>query len=80
MATLKRVKKGSYHVVPHSKGWAVKKSGATRASGVYATQKEAEKNAKTSAKQLKTELFIHSKSGKIRERNSYGKDPHPPKG
>lgn len=80
MPVIKRVKKGSYHVVPHSEGWAIRKSGSTRASGVFSTQKEATKTAKSSAKKAKTELFIHAKSGRIRERNSYGRDSHPPKG
>ena len=27
-----------------------------------------------------TELYIHGRDGRIRERSSYGADPHPPKG
>jgi hypothetical protein len=26
------------------------------------------------------ELYIHGKDGRIRERSSFGRDPHPPKG
>jgi hypothetical protein len=26
-----------------------------------------------------SELLIHGQNGQIRERNSYGNDPHPPK-
>ncbi|MCA1979310.1 MAG: DUF2188 domain-containing protein [Thiobacillus sp.] len=27
-----------------------------------------------------SEVLIHGENGRIRERNSYGNDPHPPKG
>ncbi len=67
------------HVVRHSSGWAVKKAGAEKASSVHKTQKEAINKAKSIAKTQKSELFIHGKDGKIRERNTYGKDPFPPK-
>ncbi|WP_454289608.1 DUF2188 domain-containing protein [Rhizobium arsenicireducens] len=32
------------------------------------------------AQNQKTEMLIHGENGRIRERNSYGNDPHPPKG
>ena len=32
------------------------------------------------AKKSKSELFVHGRDGRIRERNSYGNDPYPPKG
>lgn len=68
------------HVI-HSDGrWAVKRAGATKASRVFTTQKEAVNYAHTLAKNNKTELFIHGKNGLIRERNSFGADPYPPKG
>ena len=28
----------------------------------------------------RSEVLIHGENGRIRERNSYGNDPHPPKG
>lgn len=58
----------------------LKKSGSDRASKHFNTQEEAIQWAKGVAKNQKTELYIHGKDGKIREKNSYGKDPHPPKG
>nr|MDC2856665.1 DUF2188 domain-containing protein [Ningiella sp. W23] len=36
--------------------------------------------AKGVAQNQKSELYVHGKDGKIREKNSYGNDPHPPKG
>ncbi|SIO06778.1 DUF2188 domain-containing protein [Salinivibrio sp. ES.052] len=73
--------KETQHVVSNSQGgWDVKKSGSDRASKHFNTQEEAIQWAKGVAKNQKTELYIHGKDGKIREKNSYGKDPHPPKG
>jgi Uncharacterized protein conserved in bacteria (DUF2188) len=76
---LKMSSKGQ-HVVPSGTKWSVRRTGATRASGVFATQNEAIERARDSARKQGTELYIHGKDGRIRERNSYGKDPHPPKG
>ena len=68
------------HVFPKGGKWAVRKAGAERASGVYATQKEAVAKGKELAKNQGTELYVHGKDGRIRERSSFGKDPFPPKG
>ncbi len=72
-------KKGQ-HVVPSSGGWSVKKAGASRASSTHTTQQEAIAAAIQVARNQKTELYIHGRDGRIRERNSYGRDLHPPKG
>lgn len=71
-------KKGQ-HVIPTAKGWSVKKAGASRASSTHATQQEAIDAAVQIAQNQKTELYIHGRDGRIRERNSYGNDPYPPK-
>lgn len=68
------------HVVPHSKGWAVKGSGNERATSVHPTQREATEAARDIARNQGTELFVHGENGRIRERNTYGNDPFPPKG
>ena len=68
------------HVVPNGDRWSVRKTGASRATGTFATQKEAIEKARDIAQKQKTELFIHGVDGRIRERNSYGGDPYPPKG
>jgi len=70
----------SLHVVPRNGKWAVRKAGAKKASRVYNTQKEAIRAATKAAKQEKTELYIHGRDGRIRERNSYGSDPKKRKG
>lgn len=68
------------HVVPRGEKWGVQRSGSSRASGVYSTQSEAIEDARDKARKAGGELYIHGRDGRIRERNSYGKDPHPPKG
>ena len=32
------------------------------------------------AQNQESEMLVHGKNGQIRERNSYGNDPYPPKG
>lgn len=68
------------HVVPNGGKWAVRKAGSERASGVFDTQKEAISRGKELAKNQGTELYVHGKDGRIRERSTFGKDPAPPKG
>lgn len=68
------------HVVPRGNSWGVLRSGAEKVSRLYATQKEAIAHARDRAKREGSELYIHGQDGRIRERNTYGHDPHPPKG
>lgn len=69
------------HVTPNPNGgWQVKGEGNTRATALTSTQAEAIEIATNIARSQQSELFIHGKDGRIRERNSYGNDPYPPKG
>ncbi len=69
------------HVTPHPNGgWQVKGAGNSKATAVAQTQGEAISIAREIARGQKSEMFIHNKHGQIRERNSYGNDPCPPKG
>lgn len=68
------------HVTPHSSGWQVKGAGNSKATVVTKTQAEAITIAKSIAKNNKSEVVIHGTNGRIREKNSYGNDPFPPKG
>ena len=69
------------HVTPHPKGgWQVKGAGNQRATVITETQAEARKIARESAIKNKSELVVHGTDGRIREKNSYGNDPFPPKG
>jgi hypothetical protein len=73
--------KKSQHVVPRTEGgWAVRKTGAARASKVFANQQEAVKYAKEVAQKEGGAMYIHRSDGTIRDRSSYGNEPHPPKG
>jgi len=72
--------KKSIHVV-HKKGdWAVLREGAKRDSSYHDTQADAITVARQTAKREGIELFIHGRNGQIRERDSHGNDPFPPKG
>ena len=68
------------HVVPHDAGWAVKGAGNSKATSVHATQAEAIEQARSIAQNQGSEMLIHRQNGQIREKNSYGNDPFPPKG
>jgi hypothetical protein len=72
-------KKGQ-HVVPNKGEWSVRKAGASRATSTHATQADAIRVATKIARNQGTELYVHGRDGRIRERNSYGNDSHPPKG
>jgi hypothetical protein len=68
------------HVVPHSGGWAVRGAGNSRVSSIHSTQAGAAQAARGTAQRQQSELLIHGRNGQIRERDSYGNDPFPPKG
>lgn len=72
-------KKRDIHVVPHSEGWATRKEGASRVGSVADTQNKAIERAKEQAQREKVEVVIHRKDGTIRDSDSYGRDPSPPK-
>ncbi len=72
-------KKRDIHVVPHQEGWATKKEGTGRVGSVADTQKEAIERARTQAQREKVEVVIHKKDGSIRDSDSYGRDPNPPR-
>lgn len=75
--------KKDIHIVPNKKGgWDTKREGAKRASKHFETKAEAEKSADAQGRKAKVEVKPHKKNGKFQKsgRNSYGKDPYPPKG
>lgn len=72
--------KKNQHVVPHGSDWAVKGAGNSKATKVVDTQAEAIKLAREIAINQGSEMFVHGQNGQIRERNTYGDDPFPPKG
>ncbi len=72
--------KRNQHIVPHDDGWAVRGAGSQRATSLHRTQQEAIDTAREIARNQGTELFVHGRDGRIRERDSHGNDPFPPKG
>ena len=71
--------KKTVHVTPHGDDWQVKRSGNDRATVVTPTQQDAIEIGRDIARDMGTEFFIHGRKGQIRERDSYGNDPCPPK-
>lgn len=68
------------HVVPRGDQWAVVGEGNQRASSLHERQSDAEAAARSTAIGERSEVLVHGRNGQIRERNSYGKDPYPPRG
>lgn len=69
------------HVTTHPNGgWQVKGSGNSRATARTNTQSDAISIAREIAINQQSEVVIHRPNGQIRDKNSYGSDPFPPKG
>jgi len=71
--------KKNVHVVPSGKRWAVKQEGSAAALSTHRTQQAASTAGRRVAKQNQSELVIHRANGQIRDKDSYGNDPCPPK-
>jgi len=77
-------RKSSYHVTKNrdTGKWQAKRAGTNRASGLFSTQKEAEKAAKRfSGNSGGGEVVIHRPNGTIRDSDTVppGNDPCPPR-
>lgn len=57
----------------------MKGEGNSRTSKRTETKDEAIVLARKIAKNQKSELVIHRRDGKIKDKDSFGNDPHPPK-
>src|SRR5262249_56394783 len=67
------------HVVPHDGEWAVRGEGNSRVTSRHRTQREAIDVARRLARRAGGELLIHSRTGRVRRRDtSGGNDPYPP--
>lgn len=67
------------HVVPHNGGWATRREGAERVGTTHPTQREAIDAARGRAVRDQGEVIIHRPDGRIRDSDSYGNDPNPPR-
>ena len=67
------------HVVRRGQDWVVRGAGNKRDTSHHNTQAEAIEQAREIARNQQSEVVIHDRQGRIRDKDSYGKDPHPPK-
>lgn len=67
------------HTVPNGRGsgWDNKVDGTVTSS--HRTQAAAAEAGRRQAMRTETEHVIHGRNGQIREKNSYGPDPLPPR-
>lgn len=73
--------RNNQHVTKRPDGlWQVKGEGNSRATAVTRTQAEAIDIARAVSRNQGSELIIHRPDGRIRERDSHGHDPFPPRG
>ena len=74
------MKRNNVHILPRGNEWAVRREGAERVSSHHRTQAEATDAGRQTAQREGVELIIHRPNGQIRDRDSHGHDPFPPKG
>ena len=67
-------KSKSQHVIKRDNGWAVRGEGNDEDTTVTTTQKEAIERATEIARNNSSEVIIHGRDGRIRDRRSYNKD------
>jgi len=60
------------HVVPNNGNWSVKRAGASRVSSTHNTQAEAIQAATKIARNQRTDVYVHGRDGRIRERKDPG--------
>lgn len=71
--------KRNQHVVTRDTGWAVRGDGAIRITSTHNTQRAAIDAARRIAINQGSEVVIHGRDGRIRDKDSYGHDPCPPR-
>lgn len=67
------------HVVRRGNKWAVRGAGNERDTSLHNTQQAAITAAIGVATNQRSEVVVHGRDGRIRSKDSYGKDPNPPK-
>jgi hypothetical protein len=72
--------KPNVHIVPRDGQWAVLREGAQRDSSHHSMQSEAISAGRATAQREHVELLVHGRDGQIRDRDSHGHDPFPPRG
>lgn len=62
-----------------SDGYKVRTEGAGRAASVHETQRSAIDAARDIAQSRRSEVIVQDQHGRIRQKDSFGNDPCPPK-
>jgi hypothetical protein len=73
-------KQGDVHVLPSDNGWQIEIEGTGRDRLTHRTQADAAKAARVIARANGSELLIHGRNGRVRDRSTYGRDPRRTKG
>ena len=71
--------KKDIHVVPRDGRWAVRREGADRDSSHHDRKSDAMDAARGTARRDRVEVVEHGRDGRIRDSDSYGRDPFPPR-
>jgi hypothetical protein len=71
--------KKDQHVVQRDDGWAVRGEGNSRDTSHHSTQQQAYDAAREIAQNQRSEVVVHGRDGRIRDSDSFGSDPNPPK-
>lgn len=70
--------KKNIHTVSDGNGWSVKKAGQEKPLSHHFSKKTAQERGRIEAINRGVEHVIHGRDGKIQDKDSYGRDPHPP--
>lgn len=71
--------KRNVHIVPNASGWVVREAGRQTPVSSHRTQGAAQDAGRRVAIRNEAELVLHRPNGQIRNSNSYGSDPNPPR-
>lgn len=66
------------HVMPSDDGWDVKEEGSGRATH-FDTQIDALRAGREMARHNRSEHIVHGRDGRVRQQDSYSRDPFPPR-
>ena len=67
------------HVVPYENKWAIRGEGNSRVTSVFENKSEALQRGRSMASNQRSELVIHGRDGRIQDKDSFGRDPIPPR-
>jgi len=72
-------KRRNVWVGPHTDGWAVRRESSDRASKVFPRKEDAQDFGRSMAQRDRVELIVQRRDGTIQSKDSYGRDPFPPR-